>query len=179
VNNEWLQQYLAESVREGRCTRIYCTTCGAREFRKGLIAALEKETGQPRASSVGADNAFAIVHALTNVRPFNTEDASRMEQAVRLILFEIWRTATSKRAEREWEPLLNGTWAGDVLARMKAHHERLQIARRARAEYESPLRVEERRAQKRKKRQEAHALRLALKVERDRLWREGQKKVGK
>jgi hypothetical protein len=79
-------------------------------------------------------------------------------------------------AERELAPLLAGTWAGDVLARMEAHEQRRIEARRAHAESQDPERARQHREEKRRLRAEAHAERLTLKKERDRVWRQRQGK---
>ncbi len=80
--------------------------------------------------------------------------------------------------EREAEQLLGQGWGGDVLRRMQEHHRRVVEARRAKAEYEAPARVQERREERKRVAQQRHEQRLTLKKERDRTWRESQGKRG-
>jgi hypothetical protein len=74
--------------------------------------------------------------------------------------------------DHDIEVLLAGTWAGDILRGMKEHHEALEVERRARDEFQAPAAVQKRREEKKLLKQKQHEKRLALKQERDRLWRE-------
>ena len=42
MEHNWLQAYLIESIDKRLCTSIYCTTCGAQEFRHGLLDAVAR-----------------------------------------------------------------------------------------------------------------------------------------
>jgi len=66
------------------------------------------------------------------------------------------------------EQLLAGSWAGDVLARMKAHHDAREKQRLEREAFEGPEGVRRRREE----RQQRHRARLEAKRERDRQWHE-------
>ena len=116
---------------------------------------------------------MAIAAALASLPNVETP-GYKFESAVRFIITEIWSALGEIEAERRIEPLLNGTWAGNMLARMKVHHRDLEDARRARDEYRDPVRVQQRREEKRRLKQEKHEERLALKKQRDRIWREKQ-----
>ena len=94
------------------------------------------------------------------------------------MLFDIWYAAEDGARERDLEFVLAGTWAGSVLKRMKAHHQARLQERRAYAESQDPVRVRQMRAEKRRLRQEKHSERLALKKERDRIWRAEHEKGG-
>lgn len=80
--------------------------------------------------------------------------------------------------ERKVEQLLGQIWGGEVLRRMQEHHRRVIAARRAKAEYEDPARVQERREERKRVAQQRHEQRLVLKKEHDRAWRESQGKQG-
>jgi hypothetical protein len=54
---------------------------------------------------------------------------------------------------------------------MEEHEQTVQAVRCAKAEFEDPVRVEQRREEKKRLKQEKHQKRLSLKAERDRLWR--------
>ena len=128
---------------------------------------LARATGQPLVSEFDLARARTVARALARVSP-EADRSLETEDAVRLILFEMWRPIGSATAEREVEPLLAGSWAGEVLAGMKAHQQARREAWRHHAE--NQLRQEQQRGEK----QEQHAERLQRKKERDRLWRERQ-----
>jgi hypothetical protein len=145
-----------------------CTTCGALEFRTGLMSSLTQAMGQPVASEIDLVRGRALARGLARLRPA-PDRSSEWEQAVRLMLFETWRSADASTFERELEPLLAGTWAGDALTGMKAHERVRQDARQRHAQ--SQVRQQQERAEKLRLKQETHIERLERKKERDRLWR--------
>lgn len=167
AQQDWLQAYLVKSVRKNLCTKIYCTTCGALDFRKGLLASCGAAVGHHHKFPMGQESAITIGQALAQVRPVAGKEL-QFEGAVRNVLYEIWCALGEEVAEREVWRVLDGTWAGAVLAGMRAHYQaRLEAQRRFREESEK---VTELRGQRRRQRQEKHAQRLALKKERDRVW---------
>jgi len=169
AQQDWLQAYMLESVRRNLCTEIYCTTCGAMEFRKGLLASHGAAVGHQHNFPMGQESAIAIGAALTQVHPVEGKEPA-FERAVRNVLYEIWCTLGEEVADREVWRVLDGKWAGAVLAGMKAHFQaRLEARRRHDEEIASDT---DRREREQRLRQEKHAQRLALKKDRDRIWRE-------
>lgn len=169
-NANWLQRFLFESTGEKPlCTKIYCTTCGALPFRRGLLAALAAATGTEPKKAFEWAEVQSIAKALASVRPpEDLEQMWRFEASVRNILFAIYRIPR----RHEIEPLLSGSWAGDVLNMMKVHYEERQAVQRARAVFEDPDNVRNRRKEKNRLKQEKHTERLAEQRERSRLWHE-------
>ncbi len=160
-----------ESVKKDLCTKIGCTTCGAQEFRGGLLVVLAQASNTLPTPKMNRNTALQVARALANVQP--AEDQSgKFEEAVRLVLFEIWYTVGEATAERELESVLVGSWAGGVLARMKEHYRARMEARRRHNEENSPERITQSREEKQRLRQQKHAERLVRKKERDQLWRE-------
>ena len=126
--NTWLQLYLIESVRENRCTRVHCSTCGATQFRRGLLDALAKETGRGPMKHLDRAGANEVVRGFAAVAsPAEAPDA--VEEAVRCVLYDLWSGVPM--SVEELESLLAGTWSGEVLKRMKAHHAAREAARHA------------------------------------------------
>jgi hypothetical protein len=170
--SNWLGAYLEEAVRKRLCTQIGCTTCGAMEFRMGVLSALAS-TGKPLRRHFDRESQIEIARVLAELKP-NHDDLRDplwgQEDAVRCILCDLW--SNSPLLDREIEALLAGTWAGGLLRRMKEHREARETASRARDEFQSPANVQKRREEKKRVKQEQHEKRLALKKERDRLWRE-------
>jgi len=162
---------LVDSVQRNLCTRIYCTTCGATEFRQGVFHALTTATRQQPLPNPDWEATARVAQALADVRPDNAE-ASQLESAARCLVFDVCRAIGESEAAR----ILGDSWGGDVLRRMQEHYRAEVTARRAREEYESPTSVQKRREEKKRLAQERHQQRLALKMERDRTWRESQRK---
>lgn len=174
MTENWLHAYLVASVRRDLCTRIHCTTCGATEFRHGLLRALATATSQPPSRTYTQQVAVDVAQALADMRPSDAE-ARQLEEAGRCVVFDV----CSAIGEREAEQLLGQSWGGDLLRRMQEHHRRVTAARRSKAEYEDPAKVQERREERKRVLQQRHEQRLALKKERDRAWRESQGKPGR
>lgn len=167
----WLQTYLNESTERRLCTGINCTTCGALEFRRGLWDRLHTVTALPcQPTRVGA---LTIAEALVAVSPVMGSE-SEFERAVRLILFDVWVLLGSGAERGPLENQLGSSWAGEVLARMRAHSAKVQAERQARMAFEAG--AEARREEKRRLKRERHAARLAKKAERDRVWHQRHSK---
>lgn len=166
----WLQRYVEDAIERGLCTQIHCTTCGATEFRRGLWAAIGGKSKGDLGPVFG--NATALAQLMVGLEKKDGYTYA-YEKAVRLMLFEIWPFLGREEGESELESMLDGTWAGEVLARMKAHWTTRRESQRAHAEREANA-LRRREARKRQKATQ-HAARLAAKVKRDRLWREKQK----
>jgi hypothetical protein len=167
----WLQFYLSQSVRRNVCTKVMCTTCGAREFRVGLLAATAREMKCDALTRLDLESAIVIGRALAGVMPDEIDLPYihfEFEPAVRLVLTDIWAALGDAKADQVIEPALTGSWAGDLLVRMKQHHVALTEADRLRREEQDPARVEAQREENRRLKQQRHADRLARKHERDR-----------
>jgi hypothetical protein len=138
MTSNWLEAYLTEAVRKELCTKILCTTCGALEFRQGVLSALTIATGQRPRKHIDQGNALEITRALAEIRPHGRA-STVLEDGVRCILFDLWSGAPLDRSEIEM--LLTGTWAGDLLRRMKEHHNERERERREHAAFQDPASV--------------------------------------
>lgn len=166
----WLQRFIERAMEEKMCVQIHCTTCGARDFRQGLWSVIGGKSKGDLGPMFG--NAKALAELMVGLKKKDGYTYEH-EKAVRLMLFEIWPYLGNEDRESELEPTLRGTWAGEVLARMKAHSSARREAQRVHAEREAN--APRRREEKKRQRAEQHAARLSAKVERDRRWREKQK----
>jgi hypothetical protein len=166
----WLASYLALAVREGVCTRIFCTTCGALGFRRGLLERAAHRIGRPDLQQFNPAACVEILNGLAVV-PRGSDRADAAEAAVRCVLFDVWRCLGDADFDLH-AASLRETWAGEVLERMRAHHRARLAARCAYAEANSPERIKQRRAEKREQRQRQHAERMALQRDRGRAWHE-------
>ncbi len=142
------------------------------EFRQGVFHALAKATNQQSSTLHARESTVAITQALADVRP-SRSDVGRLEAAARCLVFDICHAI----GEVEAALILGDSWGGSVLRRMQEHHRAELAARRARNEYENPASAQKRHEEKKRIAQEAHQQRLALKKERDLVWRESQRKA--
>lgn len=170
----WLQRYLDDSVRRNLCTSIHCTTCGARAFRQGLLDGLAASSGEEAARRMEPGHALAMARALRLVEAVRRD--WKWEDALQFIIYECWDAFADETGRGEFEAILAGSSAGDVLARMKAHHQARMEAARLHRKANDPENIKARREEKKQLRQQGHAERLEAKVERDRVWREKQQK---
>lgn len=174
MTSNWLQAYLVTSIRKELCTRIYCTPCGAMEFREGAVDACATALGLLRADGLGAECALAITEALASVRPLNPREHKWLS-ATRCLLFDVCRVV----GEPTVEGVLGSSWSGEVLREMQNHTRKLQEKRRALAEFDSPEAIRRRREEKSRLRRERHEQRLAGKALRDAEWRNRRPGGGK
>jgi len=141
------------------------------DFRGGLFMALNAASDSKSPPTFSRDNATALLEALRGVTPWQAHISTfELEHAVRYILFELWHS--SPLADKDIEALLAGCWAGSVLSGMKAHYESRIAARRASDKFDNPANVQMRRDLKKQLKQEQHEMRLNLKKDRDKRWRE-------
>ena len=168
MSSNWLHAYLNDAVRRNLCTAILCTTCGATDFRRGLLDALAAATETAPRQRWDRETAIEVAAALAHVEPTD-EGSLTLVPAVRCLLFDLWSAMSFRTAELE--ALLASSWAGDVLRAMKEHYAARQAEQQARAEMQAPENVKKRREEKRQLKQAQHEHRLALKKERDRIWR--------
>ena len=118
----WLEIYLFDCTQRNICTKVGCTTCGAREFRDGLLAGAAKQMRCLHLQRLAPDSAVVIAQALAGLGPPDGAPLDKFESAVRLILTTIWTTLGAAIADQTIQPLLAGSWAGGLLARMKVHY---------------------------------------------------------
>src|SRR5215813_12946064 len=88
MSENWLQNYLVESVLRNLCTIIHYTTCGARDFRPGVLTALAKAKGESPKNRYDRDTAIEIAKALADIQP-NTTQSITLIDAVRCLLFDL------------------------------------------------------------------------------------------
>jgi hypothetical protein len=51
MTSNWLEAYLLDAVSKKLCTKIHCTTCGALDFRRGVLGIAEGEKTRDLAKS--------------------------------------------------------------------------------------------------------------------------------
>ena len=159
MSNNWLQEYLLGGERG--CDQSWCSTCGGRSLQ--LWLAFARSTGRDLNGSLDRAGVIDIVKALAGV-PFEPR-AHDLEKVVRCLLFDLW--GVSSIWLHESEPLLAGTWGGDILRRMREHE-----AARLAAQLEREENDQRRREEKKSVRQEQYHRRLAHQKECSRVWHE-------
>ena len=168
LNSQRLKNYFSQAVQRSVCTKLVCTTCRADEFRSGLLSEL-RVNGAARRYDLPTLAATELASALRGLDITDRERQDLHGPAQ----YCVFLVATSI-GELQTAELLSESWAGSLLRQMQAHSARRDAERRDYEARNNPAAVAERRQKKRQAAQEAHAERLAKKVERDRLWREKQ-----
>jgi len=167
----WLAGYLAEAKARPLCTNLYCTTCGASEFRNGVFERAARAIGLAADECHDRRVVLEVVRQLASLRPSRRE-AWEWRDAVQLIWSDLSSSVWFRGAREECEQLLTGSWAGSELETMVRMHERSLEVRRRHALENSPEVIEARRAEKRRLRDERLAARRLRKQEIDRRWYE-------
>ena len=163
----WIAEYVEAAGAAKICTRIHCTTCGALNFRQGLVR---------RASDVAGTNVSTWdddLAALTaeGLVPMSTDFTCRHIEATRFVFFELWSAIGDTAFRKIVEARVEGTPAGEILQAMRDHSARVELSRRIEAERCDPMIAQRRRDAKKVEKAAAHAARLAAKEDRDRAFR--------
>jgi len=181
-SREWLQQFISAALRRNLCTRIGCTTCGAREFRSGLMARLGipiSEVMTDPLPPLGADHAQRLLNLMSELKP--PEHAMNLySEPMQLMIYDCRCALGGDRALPAMQDRLGQSWAGHVLRAMIADEEALMRARQAREEARvrgweahaatrTDPAVGERRLQRKRERRLAQERHLLRKKERDKL----------
>lgn len=182
---DWLRTVLAESARLGHCVREGCTTCGAMPFatllQTGAAAVAGREPKRGRYGGYLGLNALkhsgvldTLVSALARL---DGVDLSTHSEPLRLLAR---RRSLYLGSDGTLSPPLAGTPFGDlVLTCLEAdRHHAMERARRAMVLQDQQAAAKARKVAEAEARQEAHLQRLAVKAERDALWRQRQLSAG-
>ena len=117
---EWLQRLLEDAVAKKWCISINCFPCASRDLRMALGLMDQRGMMLPLSEC----DASIIVAGLRELRPSQMKKY-QIEQAVRWVLYELWRAFDVR-----FDAQLGGTLAGEVLAGMQAHYRVRQAAQR-------------------------------------------------
>lgn len=162
----WLEDVLERAVREGMCVRVACTTCGAAPFRTALRRAATESAGSSGMPTVPRGTTSPLVEALAALPP----PPRRFEEALRLILVDLWSGLGEQNFRTRVETRLEGTPVGGLLLRMREHSAEVERQRLAGEAWDTPAAVAARRAERKRLREAAHAERLRAKPARDAAW---------
>ena len=125
ANPQWLEEDLARGARENWCIRRGCTTCGSFQM-------VELLTGTPVSGSASfrkALNDMTWARAEDVVEGLRNCGHKTSAEAIMWMLHMLWQS-WGDRVHGELFPALEGTFAGDVLAGMRAHYARTVERRR-------------------------------------------------
>ena len=169
-SGSWLEALINEAEESRWCTRPFCTTCGCLEFRHALWgeAMLQAGAGSERPHS--SPNPRYRLNALSQSERARTvgaviaglrqlpEDCCNTD-AIQTILVDLYPLLLRHGVGLSLETELSGTRAGRCLARMIAHEESVQKARKQHEAYQSPEAVKERERVRKAEKAQAHSLR--------------------
>ncbi|MFG1352809.1 hypothetical protein [Xanthobacter autotrophicus] len=119
---------------------------------------------------MSADDLISLTRELAGLRD-EVLRGWKHEEAVRLILYDIWCANQSSAATCDLTKILDDSWAGSILMKMQEHHHRREGALHQHEERNDPEKVKLYREEKRRNRQTKHAERLQAKKKRDDAWR--------
>lgn len=162
----WLDDVLERAISERMCVRVTCSTCGAVPFRSALRRAVADSERSDGAPARAPDTTSVLVEALLALPAV----PRRFEEALRLILVDLWAGLGEPGFRTRVESRLKGTPAGDLLRRMRDHSAEVERQRSAGEAFASPAAVAARREARKRLRQAVHAERLATKPLRDAAW---------
>lgn len=156
----WLQHYIQAAFTRKLCIEIGCGTCGSIPFKSGV---LQLASGGLHQDVVDVDQKALkeIASALAQI-PLDTQLGDTLhdsDRAIMSIIYFLWSKTRDFR--REVEPVLDGSWAGQVLKRMQAHYVHVQAARYAHDAMNDPRYVQRQRTLRKAETQLQHAARLA------------------
>jgi ADP-ribosylglycohydrolase len=166
---QWLLDFLIEAKSRRLCTKVNCTTCGAREFRNRLRAVTAQALVDSEPQALDQYYWTFLAKSLAEVNP-DQRARARLIEGVRLIICDLRVRFFAAPGRRRLHKLLDGSWAGEVLASMEAHQEMIRLRR---LEHQERL---ERLQERNERRSLEHAVRQHERIERkrtrDRQWRE-------
>ncbi|MDQ0319684.1 DNA polymerase III delta prime subunit [Pararhizobium capsulatum DSM 1112] len=179
-NAQWLLTFLHSAVTDKLCTKISCTTCGARKFRVRLAAETQEAFARYDRKEIqrkalqfdrggDSDIVFMLTESFAQVSPPKS-DQLRMRDAAMLLLFDLDRIFLHGGDQFLLDEMLGKSWAGDVLAAMRARYEIDEQRRRDQALRANPKFVQAERERKKAERNKLHLARVARKEERLRKW---------
>jgi hypothetical protein len=125
ANPQWLEEELARGVRERWCMRRGCTTCGSYQ----MIELLTGATVSGSASLRQALDNMTWTRAEEVVDGLRCCGSQTNPEPIMWLLLMLWQR-WGDRVHDDLFPVLDGTYAGDVLSGMRAHHARTQERRR-------------------------------------------------
>ena len=147
----------------------YCTTCGCMEFRRAYWTAAARQAGtgtgcesarHPRGlfkHFSGSEREVIVRTLVAGLRQLSPKWID--SDAFRTIIIDLDPPLVIHGVPMVLDIELSGTPAGEGLAGMRAHAERVRTERQRRVAYDSPRAAEERKCAKREERASAHALR--------------------
>ncbi|HUU25096.1 MAG TPA: hypothetical protein VMW68_05970 [Methyloceanibacter sp.] len=163
----WIAAFLEGAATANLCTRIHCTTCGAIDFRRGLI----RKANDAQGTDVPAWNDSLAEGTAEGLAHLPADLIQTHVEALRLVFFELWSNLGDAAFKRIVEARVRETPAGSVLQTMQEHYAQVELSRRAEAERCDPAISQKRRESRKAEKAAAHAARLAAKLERDRMFR--------
>lgn len=123
-DSKWLQRLLAVAATENWCTSINCSTCASEQLRLALGLIKKSKRNSVVFLPLSREKAELLIAGLRLCEPIPQHDR-KFEEFVRWVIYQVWSAFGDELFEA-----LAGTWSGDMLARMRAHHQRRLEARR-------------------------------------------------
>ncbi|MFN8583087.1 MAG: hypothetical protein U0163_19190 [Gemmatimonadaceae bacterium] len=159
---DWLDTFIRTAASWTNCFDYRCGTCGASRFFQRLFSTMGATSSRVPFKTAAA---MQIAEGLRHVR--QDEDVESQRYIVMMLLLAVWDSLGEARAATELPPLLQGTWAGEVLQAMQEHARREVERLRQHLLRMLPKRTAAQRAEESR---QAQAVRTARKAEIDAQW---------
>jgi hypothetical protein len=189
MRRNWLIDFIGEAAEKNWCNRLWCTTCGALEFRSQLACRVCVELGMaiPEPRKPGRPSFIhdfrdgldikAVESVARHLASISYGDLSKVcdpryaEHSIGMILYEIGVMPDQPLIFQSQVALriLEGTEVGNYVNKWRAHVDRRDEEKRQRAEYQSPEATARRREERRRAHAAASDARRAGKSARDNL----------
>jgi len=170
IDPAWLLDFLRQATARNLCTKIGCTTCGARDLGLELTAETHRVYSKPDGLPHPAEPALFLSKCLSRLDP-PWEERDLLRRPVMWILYDLERVFAQSEDNLSLDNMLGDSWAGEILAGMRAHHRMVCQQQLDYQRSQNPEFIRAERARKRALRAQRHAERLEKKKECDRMWR--------
>ncbi len=167
--DQWLRNFLIDAKSRRLCMKVSCTTCGAREFRNRLRAATAQAIVDFDPQTPDQYYWTFLAKSLAQVSP-DQRGRARLIEGTRLVICDLAVRFLGAPGRRRLHELLDGSWAGEVLAGMEAHAETIRLRHLEHQERQERLR--DRKEQRSVERMARERERIERKRVHDRQWRE-------
>ena len=165
MKNFWVNELISQTIEKDWCTKFFCTTCGAGDFKESLRRNLDSVLGTRRFGVpfvFNSNDADVILEQLKSLKPIDFSDNYPREWVIMFLLYISWQTSPSDKTTASMSEKLDGSYAGNILSSMIKDYARITAERLEYERKQSPEYIAKMRAEKKARKQELHEERMRL-----------------
>lgn len=125
MDYNWLQSIITRCVIDNLCTKTECSTCGTHPFRNEFINSLGQLGLSNPEGDISLMGAKRVMNDLSECT-FCDISIPKSEEAVRWMIYFIWCRFGNDVSDAHLFPILEGSWAENVLEDMRSHYQMVQ-----------------------------------------------------